>query len=242
MNRATIECTSEGTGGIVGYSYIAQIYNCQNEGRVNGSSAVGGIVGKLYARYMVGALSYYEELTNILNCVNYGSVRGTSAIGGVVGNIHGGRVFNSANFGSVTAPSHVGGIAGKNTDDCGSIRNCYNAGTVTGSTNDYVGAIIGQNTDNKGYVYYSYYLEGSATNNSGTVKAAGKSGGYVNDEYTNLMAAPFTADLYVTSQTEGINPGKLIDLLNGWVETNGESGTRYWEMDNGYPKPIGENK
>ena len=75
----------------------------------------------------------------------------------------------------------VGGVCGLN---CGTLENCYNTGTVSG-TGNYVGGVCGDNyidaddSNNNGIVKNSYYLDTSVTNGNdyGTSKTA--------DQFTN---------------------------------------------------------
>lgn len=145
-NHATINGTSYNIGGIVGAAYYNNegmaIEGCTNDGAVNGTYAVGGIVG----------LSAAE----VKNCSNSATVTGNgSSIGGVVGEQqNAGNVTGCTNTGDVknnTTAYGNGGIIGWIRYSGGSanypnmniitVSGCENRGSVTGG-ND-AGGIVG---------------------------------------------------------------------------------------------------
>jgi len=93
---------------------------------------------------------------------------GNRDIGGVAGSNVKGVVQNCYNTGTVNGSSYVGGVVGNN----GSIvENCYNTGFVSG-TIQYVGGVVGNNsTQNRSTVTNSY--------NTGTVSGNSSVGGVV---------------------------------------------------------------
>ena len=173
-------------GGIVGYSYYANITNCYNTSSVSGSSLyVGGVVGRNYSAtvsnsyntgevtgsdYVGGVVGYNASSTVINNCYNTGSVTGSSSVGGVVG-YNASLTGNSYNTGSVTGSgSYVGGVVGYNYYSI--VTNSYNIGSVTGVS--VVGGVVGysgssstvSNSYNTGTVTGSSYVGGVVGRNS----------------------------------------------------------------------------
>ena len=107
-------------GGIVGYSYYCDIYNCYNESIISGSGGyVGGMVGYAYS-------------CDIYNCYNIGNISGSGDyIGGMVGSIMYNSIYNCYNKGEVVGGSYIGGILGRGYGD---VKNCFNSGAVQGET------------------------------------------------------------------------------------------------------------
>ena len=148
---------SRTSGGICGYAANGvTIRNCQNSGRVSGTSETGGICGEC-------------DWGKIENCLNTGEVTtgagGDSCTGGICGKISKGSVADCKNSGMVDGQTYAGGICGysaaavsrcSNTgkvtcssDSCGGIcgagyeiRECFNTGNIKG--NDYTGGIAGR--------------------------------------------------------------------------------------------------
>ena len=87
-----------------------------------------------------------------------------SYVGGVVGSASG-TITNCYNAGSVSGSSYVGGVVGYARYT--TITNCYNTGTVTGS--GYVGGVVG----------YAYNATITNCYNTGTVTGSGYVGGVV---------------------------------------------------------------
>ena len=177
-------------GGVSGYNYTGSITNCYNTGNVSGSSGfVGGVCGNNYTgtiinSYNAGSVSGLEcvggvsgdnDTGSITDCYNIGSVSGSEGnVGGVNGYNNGGTITNSYNAGSVSGiERYVGGVNGWNN---GTIINCYNVGSVSGS--GYVGGVNGWNNATITNCYYdSTIYTGNAIgkNSSGTVtKVEGK--------------------------------------------------------------------
>lgn len=125
-------------------------------------------------------------------------MKAEDCIGGVVAYINDAEVKYCANHGSVktgTAGGYTGGVVGYLNNSDGSIRNCYNYGTVQNGGGDHCGGVIGwlrshtasQITDN-------YYLDTSASvgigsgSNSTTVEApAGSNAAFVSGEVCYLV-------------------------------------------------------
>ena len=120
------------TGGIVGESIKAHLYDCRNRGTVIGADYCGGIVGKV------------TNDCSLSECVNNGTVLSTgNYVGGLVANITPDvDVKRCANSGTVKSTgNYIGGIAGDINMDNNMVEDCYHTGTVSG--NDYVGGLGG---------------------------------------------------------------------------------------------------
>lgn len=193
VNNVVVDGGNNYTGGIVGAAHDgsgADITYCTNNGAVNGTNEVGGIVG-------------YADRSNINNCKNYGTVTGTGnyGTGGILGcdifnytialfsPSNGSTIESCENHGNVTAP-RAGGILGafvvapskdqKSRVIYSTIDGCTNTGAVSGTK---AGAIYGASIS---------YKSGDSTSVVGNMKADIKNcfvGGSVNS--TALTAENF---------------------------------------------------
>jgi len=119
-----------------------------------------------------GGLFGYNSGT-IENLGVIGTVVGGSQTGGIVGiNFPGNSIIRNSYFsGTVNGTNSVGGIAGRND---GTIQNCYNTATITGSSNS-VGGITGENTNNA--ILISSYNIGDVSGTTNVGGIAGQNGG-----------------------------------------------------------------
>lgn len=150
-------CTNSGpvegelaVGGIAGYLYQAELYDCKNSGTVT-SSGNPGIVGHISGGYWrvaysagSGGIGGYFQNSTIKRCENSGAVTGYSKTGGITGNIYWGSIISCTNSGNVTATSTaatastlsnaaaVGGITGWIVVQ-GLVYDCVNKGDVNAS-------------------------------------------------------------------------------------------------------------
>ena len=126
---------------------------CQNQGTVQGDTAVGGIAGSVGLETdfdvdedvnKVGDYSldyHYQAKAMISSCVNSGVVSGKQDYaGGVVGQAYLGLVTACQGYGEVSSSdgSYVGGIAGSSE---GTVRSSWVKCSLSGT--DYVGGIAG---------------------------------------------------------------------------------------------------
>lgn len=133
-----------------------------------GKNNVGGIAGF--------ANTYSGDVT-IENCKNTAAITGNNEVGGILGycsgSAHSVTVTDCANTGTISGTRKLGGICG-NLENAHFIKNCYNSGTVTGST---IGGILGrgakgvsiENCYNVGNIIYSG-TNGSAIVGTGYAK------------------------------------------------------------------------
>ena len=153
VNYGDINVVGEKTsyiGGIAGYGYTPYkghspteeqlpaltMENCENRGKVNGGSRIGGIVA--------------QTSLPVKNCVNNGDVSGKQYVGGIVGVCGTSATYtegqteitdctNNANV--TVSSSEGGGIAGYSYSP---IANCENKGEVTGGAASHrIGGIVG---------------------------------------------------------------------------------------------------
>ncbi len=132
VNFGNVSCSAGTVGGISGATTTAVLTGCYNYGTISGLGTIGGIVGNV------------TTSTKISNSVNYGTIESTSynsgGIGGYMG--EGSSIDGCANYGAVSSSqSNTGGIIGQNK---GTVSNCENYGTVTGTTS--VNGIAGNNS------------------------------------------------------------------------------------------------
>lgn len=177
-----------------------------------------------YAGGMVGVANN----TNIMNCsTNFTiGVFASSCAGGIVGRSEGTvTITNCYNAGTVSGSSYLGGILGQ--AGTAIIITCYNTGTVSGS--NYSGGILGQaGTATITNCYNTGTISGSFP---GGIVGVNNNGTVINSYYmstcggnNNYGGQPMSSE---AMQTQG-----FVDLLN--------NGTCSWEYDgnntnSGYP-------
>ena len=152
-NSGNVTC-GEGSmaGGIAGSLFNTQsaVRDCTNNGDVNGSNYVGGIVGDFEPNWN----SY--GLAQLYNCVNYGAVTagtGYSYAGGIAAYLEDAEIRNCLNEGSVFAGQYAGGLVGYVSGyEDSLLENCVMRGAV--SSDNYAGLICG----NPGNGYYGNAL------------------------------------------------------------------------------------
>lgn len=157
-----------------------------------GKNNVGGIAGF--------ANTYSGDVT-IENCKNTAAITGNNEVGGILGycsgSAHSVTVTDCANTGTISGTRKLGGICG-NLENAHFIKNCYNSGTVTGST---IGGILGRGA--KGVSIENCYNVGNIIY-SGTNGSAIVGTGYAKKpvEVKNCYALQATAQAFVAN---GVN-------------------------------------
>ena len=236
----TLNCTFSGSvesrsnpyvGGIVGDSLYGYIADCVNYGTVTSKhDKIGGILGN----NQVAQLSNdpVEGKSSVIErCVNYGKVFASSSsdedyVGGIVGmsgwcidKSYTGYIRNCMNAGEISG-SAAGGIAGTLTPVT-VVEDCVNVGTVTGTL---IGGISGLHYEFSA-IKNSYYQE------SGDLSAVGRLGGSdggdapTDDEKISDTDAKATADQ--------ISSGEVAWKLNTKNGTAASSGI--WSQDTNAP-------
>lgn len=176
-------------GGIIGIGENVKIFDCLNEGGLEGMDNVGGIAGKINSS-SAGLTEIYDctsrsliscagnntgGIVGTLNagvvvaCANDGGVLGRQGVGGIAGYCSGNntQIVNCLNHGKVETQGSsygTGGIAG--IVNAGKVYNCANliSGSVTGYSS--VGGIVGLNETKNAHIYNCY--------SAGTVKGSAK--------------------------------------------------------------------
>ena len=151
-------------GGVAGYSYDSEIYNCYSTGVISGYSDIGGFIG--YSTHYSSIASSYSKAdvvaqeyragglvgcntdnSTITDSLSHGDVEGNLNIGGLAGE-NAGAVSNSFATGGVNAATNAGGLAGYANG--GSITGCYwnteTSGVTTGIASGNAGGVNGVNS------------------------------------------------------------------------------------------------
>ena len=152
----------------------------------------------------------FSSLSSVGTVKNVGVVdsylNGNECVGGVVG-YNGGTVNNCYNSGTVSGSSQVGGVVGYLNN--GTVQSCYNTGAVSGSdeVGNHVGGVVGSN--DYGTVRNCY--------NTGTVTGYDYVGGVVgsNDDYGTVQNCYNTGTVSGSSQVGGV-----VGYLSGGTVQN----------------------
>lgn len=178
--------TGNNVGGLIGYAESTDVDSCAYVGHVVGVNYVGGLVGACYgsstsnctisnsycgsgtitgSKYSVGGLVGDARYLTMINCYNRGcnvTLSGATtdskvAAGGLVGYATQSYVINSYNTANVNSAYVAGGIGNGSSL---TVKNCYNIGTVAGSSL-VTGAISGSTGSN--VFENAFYLTSSAS-------------------------------------------------------------------------------
>ena len=155
-NSADITGTYLGVGGICGIEMKGLIDDCVNNGKIEGDTRVGGIMGQC---------GYSNEKGEVVGCSNHGKVIGkTKLVGGICGDGVFCNIGYSKNLGNVSAIGDsgyfgVGGIVGNcgNEYESSTIKCCFNEGDVS------LNLTVGLNHQCAGIVGSSRLYEWSTT-------------------------------------------------------------------------------
>lgn len=141
-NYKNVIAQRDSCGGIVGYAGV-RVSECYNSGCIEGTTFVGGIIGRATQKQIVK------------NCGNVGSITANNQqAGGIVGNTYSSlTVINCFNSGAVQCNYICGGIVGYSQEERASIDGCYNIGAVDYNSNN--GYIIGGGTSSGENNYYA---------------------------------------------------------------------------------------
>ncbi len=242
MQNCKVVSTGEHVGNFVGYANNSSISNCSaEETEVSGASSVGGIVG--------GGYQEGVTIVTIDNCYNTGNVSGYNSVGGILGRILGSssglgagyKILNSYNKGNVVGTEgNIGGIIGYQ-DFAIMVINCYNLGTVTGTSN--LGGIIGYVTS--GFVptdFYAtitncYYLKTDSVNAS--LNGVGVNNGNVSSGSYFGTFSSARSNVVKTSSANLVYSGNILNVLNAYRKANptynGITLNTWVAGSNGYP-------
>ena len=164
-------------GGIVGTDKgYSTFIGCENHGSISSADCIGGILGTSNMN------------SKFSKCVNYGTITcSTQKAGGICGNVADNCEFEDCiNQGSVTATNmSVGGIVGETaTVKSLPIKNCINAGTISGKEHSggIGGQIIGKATIES---CLNIGLISSSSSNAGGIAGLIKSGVIVQQSFNS---------------------------------------------------------
>lgn len=168
-NHTIVNCKNNGNisvvtekyytiGGIVGSSYIIDIIDCYNIGKI---SLKYSIDNSLYIDGEIGGITGRTDIVNIEKCYNLGNITAENNtnrivnlscdIGGIIGcsqRTAGASVTKCFNKGNISGnmKSDVGGIVGNSgysAEDPIKIHECYNSGDIDMPNADIAGGIVG---------------------------------------------------------------------------------------------------
>jgi len=122
------------------------LFGYLKDGSVSGVEVRGSVTGK---QNIAGVVAYVHQNSTVSRCANHAAVTGSSTnVGGVTGFLATAtsKVADCFNTGSVTGTTNVGGVSASNHKDA-VMQNVYNIGSVSGKT---VGACVGGTTAKPG--------------------------------------------------------------------------------------------
>lgn len=195
--EGSVTTSNTNVGGIVGQLFAGSVENCSFTGSVSSSKArayIGGIVG-----YANGDKPDKRPALKISGCVNRASVQTAgnaqnTVAGGIVGYAKYTEITDCYNAGTVSGTSRTGGIGGQLQNNV-TAANCYNIGKMNGSS---AGELAGFLYSTASFTN-SYYTETAVGAGTGKVTDCG----VISDAETLLAALgnAFVAD------TANINDG-----------------------------------
>lgn len=115
------------------------LFGYLKDGSVSGVEVRGTVTGK---QHVAGVVAYVHQKSEVSRCANHAAVTGSGTnVGGVTGFLATAtsKVSDCYNTGSVSGTTNVGGVSASNHKDA-VMQNVYNIGAVSGKT---VGACVG---------------------------------------------------------------------------------------------------
>ena len=201
------------TAGLAGAIVTnSSIDNCCITGNINGTSAVGGLVG-------------YVEVSTVTNSSASVSVNSTSgSTGGFIGHSNSGKINYCYATGVVESKDDVGGFVGKVTNggSGGFITNSYSTVTVT-ATGNRVGGFVGMLNCPKVNDCYA----------TGNVVGKSNVGGFVGEAYSSLIRCYATGNVTGTSYIGGLS-GTARSAISNSYATGSVTGDSYLGGLSGY--------
>lgn len=229
-----------GTGGIAGGSGASIFIGNTNNGKIEGSRGVGGIIGSTMVN--VSPETYYND-TFVGYCSNTGKINGILAVGGlcgeaqfscyksynkgdinatsmyaggILGNASIASISNVANFALVSAPTLCGGLAGQIM--IGTIALNVNMGNIS-SSGDYVGGMIGRagNTLAMNYCANFSEIKGNARI-GGLIGKVGSPREWTGKDTFGIVLAFFNLGISIGSAAGGTMFGLVAGAINKGLE------------------------
>ncbi len=195
INKGRVYASYQQAAGVVG-QLRGTVRECENVGKIEAGTHAGGIVA--YSQV---------DTASILKSKNSGSISAASVAGGIIGFTRGvGSIIEDCNnSGEILATNQqAGGIAAQSY---GTIKNCFNVGTIKSEareTRGIAGGIVAvcygnvTNSYNKGAI--------TANNSSETIDDAGGVVGFIN--------AGVISNSYNKGTVEGENAGGIIGRIS----------------------------
>jgi hypothetical protein len=225
-------------GGLIGYSYSANINHCSNSGSVEGKYRIGGLVGSGEGLSIIGSNNSGDIRAVYSGSDTFFDQKGVGGLIGIAWNVD---IFDSYNTGVVsgTGTLYVGGLIGASSDL--QITRSYNSGVISGniSYHDYngvgglVGASVGSVIDNSynegaiegkvsvgGIIGYGFSIDISNSYNSGHLTSSDYEavGGLVG---SNFAIAYFGTNSGLTIRNS-FNTGELAVMPPVSVNADGD--------------------
>lgn len=168
--------------GLFGYINNATISNLTVDGNISSTN-----------NYVAGVAAFADGTTNITRCVNRATVRGKQYVAGIVGYTKNKvEIDRCQNLADVTGTSSmVAGITANISSDTGTMTNCYNSATISGTgslatlvATSNAKAVI-ENNLNTGKAICTGTMTTIGNVRSVTSAASGIQNNYVTEHYTN---------------------------------------------------------
>jgi len=173
----------------------------------------------------VGAFVGYNWGATVRNChFVSGTVTGNEDVGGIAGLTNYGFIYESCNSGTVNGVLEVGGIAGK-TISTSKVENCYNNGTVDGTsgTDGWIGGLIGLLSGDLKYSYNVGSVNGPPYRR--VYALTGDSYGSITDcFYLNSYSNPAGGSSKTTTEMKTQSTYTNWDFTNIWAISSSENG------------------
>ena len=173
--------------------------------------SVSGIYINSTTNYQ-GLVGYLGEGGTLQNLgVKASYIKGRNIVGGLCG-MNSGTMTNCYNTGSVTGTGNGDYVGGVCGRNNGNVNNCHNTGTVTG-TGEYAGGLCGTNIGNVTNCY-----------NNGSVEGNGIVGGLCGLNYGNVTNCYYQKDM----AAGGINGSDAAGQAEAKTKTEFQSGEVAW--------------
>jgi hypothetical protein len=79
INTSEVESTGNYCGGIIGYSTVVNLINCENKAKITGTDYIGGIIGR-----SSGTSTVRSQITNCKNSSSIIGIGTTGRVGGII--------------------------------------------------------------------------------------------------------------------------------------------------------------
>lgn len=148
-------------GGLIGFAYSSTIINCSAEGKINGRSEAGGVLGCGNVVTVSGSFSNIDHNSGwmaiggfagcffnsvvtdsySISSITYDQQKYSTGVGGFAGEFFDSSISRCYSETEIIGGEEIGGLIGSNQNS--SVQDCYSRGSVEG--NDIVGGLVGKN-------------------------------------------------------------------------------------------------